>query len=520
MPSFSYEMFERGERRPYPREVTLPRQVAFWAERTPHAPAVEVGGEVVSYRSLLERASLLSNELGALGVRSGDVVAVLDVPSVRKVVTYLAVLIAGGAYLPLDDLNPPERNRAMVDDSGAVVVLVGESCDSELPTAISLDMLERNAARRGGGMPDLSRGSAMDIAYIMYTSGSTGTPKGIAIPHRAITRLVVNSDYVRLNQHDVIAHGSNTSFDAATFEIWGALLNGGKVVGLEKDDMLVPQQLARFIADKSVSVLFLTPAVFHSHAVEVPTAFRGLRTLLMGGDVLDPGAARAVLTAGGPDRLLNMYGPTEATTFSTGLTVDLESSRSDRLSIGRPIANTDVCVLRSNDRVQVGEEGELYIGGDGLARGYVGNEALTGERFVEDPRRPGHRLYKTGDTAFWNEDGTLTFLGRLDNQVKLRGFRVELDEVAGVLRTHPMVADAVVVVRGDRGAERLVGYVATSNLDETVDYVSFVRSKLPPYMVPSRVVRVRRLPLTSNGKVDRVRLVKEYAENVAGSSEW
>ena len=507
----SYAQLEHGERRPYPRESTLHSQVAQWATRTPHAPAVEVGGDVLTYRELLERANRFALELLALGVRPGDVVAVLDVPSARRIVTYLAVLISGGAYLPLDDMNPLERDRIMVSDSGAVVVLAADACAQDIPGATSLDELESRAMRRTDELPPQPPGSALDIAYVMYTSGSTGRPKGIAVPHRAITRLVVNSDYVRLSRRDVIAHGSNASFDAATFEIWGALLNGAKLVGLAKDDMLVHQELTRFIRDASVSRLFMTPAVFHAHAVEAPAALRGLRTLLIGGDVLDPGAVGRVLTAGSPGKVLNLYGPTEATTFSTALSLDLENSAADTLSIGRPIANTDVCVLRSGQRVPVGEEGELHIGGDGLARGYVGNAALTAERFVDDPQQPGRRLYRTGDSASWSDDGTLTFLGRSDNQVKLRGFRVELGEVEAALRSHHTVFDAVVFMHGDHGAERLVGYVATGRPEDPVDYLSHLRRKLPPYMVPSRVLRLREFPLTANGKVDRTRLIEEYA---------
>lgn len=509
----SYEELECGERRPFPREATVHGQVADWARRTPHAPAVDVGGEVLTYHQLQERASRFALELRALGVQPGDVVAVLDVPSVRRIVTYLAVLIAGGAYLPLDDQNPPERNQAMVADSEAVVVLLGDACAQDMPGGASLDALEAKAMRREADALPLPPGSALDIAYVMYTSGSTGRPKGIAIPHRAITRLVVNSDYVHLDHRDVIAHGSNASFDAATFEVWGALLNGGRIAGLAKEDMLVHRQLTRFIQDASVSALILTPAVFHAHADEAPGAFRGLGTLLVGGDVLDPGAVRRVLTAGGPDRLLNMYGPTEATTFSTGLLLDLENSQTDALSIGRPIANTDVCVLRSGDRVPIGEEGELHIGGDGLARGYVGNQSLTDERFVGDPRQPGHRLYRTGDSARWNDDGTLTFLGRSDNQVKLRGFRVELGEVEAALRSHHAVSDAVVFLYGDRGAERLIGYVATSRPDDPIDYASHLQRKLPSYMMPAQVLSLGEFPLTANGKIDRTRLIKEYAEN-------
>jgi amino acid adenylation domain-containing protein len=502
--------YERGERRPYPRDATLHSQVAQWAKRTPRAPALEVGGEVLTYAQLHDRAIRLALELLSLGVRPGDVVGVLDLPSARRIVAYLAVLISGGAYLPLDDLNPSERNQAMVDDSKAAVVLAADVCASNLSTVTSLDEVEQNAAKRCADPTGLPLGSARDTAYVMYTSGSTGRPKGIAIPHRAITRLVVNTDYVRLGPRDVIAQGLNASFDGSTFEIWGALLNGGMMVGLASDDLLVHQQLTRFLKEKSISALVLTSAVFHAHAAEAPAAFRGLDNLLIGGDVLDPGAVREVLTAGGPERLLNMYGPTEATTFSTGLLLDLENSRTDTLSIGRPIANTDVCVLRAGDRVLNGEEGELCIGGDGLALGYVRNDTLTDERFIDDPQRPGCRLYRTGDATRWNDDGTLAFLHRLDTQVKLHGFRVELGEVEAVLRTHPAVTDAAVFVHRGAGADRLVACVATSRLESPVD-ISFLQQTLPPYMLPTEVMTLRELPLTVNGKIDRARLMRDHA---------
>ncbi|MEV6412962.1 amino acid adenylation domain-containing protein [Kribbella sp. NPDC051718] len=494
---------EHGEQRHYPRDDTLPAQVAAWARRTPHARAVVASGDTLTYGQLLDRATRLGRGLRARGVAPGDVVAVQEGRTTERIVAYLAILLAGAGYLPLDELNPPERNAFFVADSDAVAVLVA---GDQAPGA-AVQVVDAGAAERMGdaaSAPPLLPGSATDTAYVMYTSGSTGRPKGIAVTHRAITRLVVNTDYVHLGPDDVVAHGSNAGFDASTFEIWGALLNGATLVGLDTDDMLVHQQLTHFLAEHSVSVLFLTPAVFHAHADEAPAALNGIGTVLVGGDVLDPGAVGAVLGAGGP-RVLNMYGPTEATTFSTGLDVQPRHVAGGRLSIGRPVANTQVAILVDGDRVAPGEVGELHIGGDGLARGYVGRDELTAERFVPDPLDARRMLYRTGDLARWGEDGTIGFLGRMDDQVKLRGFRVELGEVEAALRAHPGVADACVVVQGNGAHQRLVGYVATRRTG-AADYQEFLARSLPPFMLPSQVVELGSLPRTSNGKIDRTSL--------------
>lgn len=493
---------EHGKARGYPREATLPAQVLAWAARTPNARAIVVGQEVLTYRQLVERATRLAHGLRECGVSRGDVVAVHEGRSTRRVVTYLAILMAGAAYLPLDDLNPPERNLLMVRDSGAVVVLASDGsglAQSPVPV-VEIAAAEQGDPARAAPLPT---GAALDVAYVMYTSGSTGVPKGIAIPHRAITRTVVRTDYVDIRPGDVVAHGSNASFDAATFEIWGALLNGGTVVALDTDDMLVHQQLSRFVVREEVSFLFLTSAVFHAYAHEAPAALGGVPTVLTGGEVLDPGAVGRVLSAT-DTRVLNMYGPAEATTFSTGLDVRPHHVREGPLAIGRPIAHTQVAVLDGGRRVQIGEVGELHIGGDGLARGYVGRDDLTAERFVADPLDPRRRLYRTGDSARWRPDGTIDFLGRMDEQVKLRGFRIELGEIEAALRAHPHVADACVVVQGTGHLARLVGYVATGPAHAcTPDYAAFLGRSLPPYMLPTQVFELAHLPRTSNGKIDR-----------------
>jgi non-ribosomal peptide synthetase component F len=297
---------EHGEVRPYPRDSSIQDLVAAWARRTPDAIALRFRDATVTYSQLVRDARRVAGGLGSVGVGPGDVVAVLDLPSARRDIVYLGILSAGAAYLPLDESNPPDRNATMVAAGRAATVLTTAEHAGSFSPAVEIDSLAAWPGPAGGAAPAPASCSGSDIAYLMFTSGSTGTPKGVAIPHRAIARLVINTDYVDLSPSDVVAHGSNASFDAATFEIWGALLNGGTLVGLSKEEMLVHQDLRSFLSGSGATTLFLTPAVFHAHAAEAPATFSGLRNLLIGGDVLDAGAAAGVLRAGAPGQLLNM----------------------------------------------------------------------------------------------------------------------------------------------------------------------------------------------------------------------
>ncbi|TLY18006.1 MAG: amino acid adenylation domain-containing protein, partial [Nitrospirae bacterium] len=308
---------------------------------------------------------------------------------------------------------------------------------------------------------DQSNGGS--LAYVMYTSGSTGAPKGIEIRQRGVSRLVMNTDYVELGPEDRIAQASNTSFDAATFEIWGALLNGAQLVGVSKDVVLSARAYAEEIRRREITTLFLTTALFNELAREAPWMFSGVRQVLFGGEAVKPHWVAQVLREGKPGRLLHVYGPTETTTFATWYQVEDVQEGTTTVPIGRPIANTRVYVLDGQEEpVPIGMTGELYIGGDGVARGYLNRPELTTERFVEDrfSSETGTRLYRTGDLVRYRADGNLEFLGRADQQVKIRGFRVELEEIETVLRKHPEVREAVVLAReGTMQEKRLVAYL-------------------------------------------------------------
>jgi amino acid adenylation domain-containing protein len=350
--------------------------------------------------------------------------------------------------------------------------------------------------------------SHSQLAYVIYTSGSTGTPKGVAVPHRAVVRLVRDADFVQFGAGDRVAQVANAAFDAATWEVWGALLNGGCVVGIDRETTLTPPLLAEALRRERVTAMFLTSALFTQTVAAAPDAFATVEHLLVGGDAVDPGAARRALAAGAPGRLVNGYGPTENTVFSTWHPIAEVPEDAWTVPIGRPIAGSTAYVLdRGGEPVPEGWPGELCVGGWGVARGYLARPGLTAERFVPDAfgAAPGARLYRTGDRVRWNARGEIEFLGRVDFQVKVRGFRVEPGEVEAVLAAHPAVREAVVVVRPDAGGDRrLVGYVAAdAEAVSGAGLRAYLRERMPEYMVPSAVVVLEALPLTPNGKVDR-----------------
>jgi len=448
----------------FPRDRPLAAMFEDRAAASPHSIAVEYGERTLTYADLNDRANQLAHHLQSLGIGRESRVGVCLERSPEMVVAVLGVLKARGVYVPLDSDYPKDRLAFMMADTGLEALVTQEAFLDRLPEApvICLDRDHAVLAAREKHNPALpARGD--DLAYIMYTSGSTGVPKGVSVLQRAISRLVLNTGYIRLGPADRIAQASSFSFDAATFEIWGALLNGGALVGITKDVMLSPLDFAAQLEASGISAMFLTAALFNQVAREYPQAFRSVRTLLIGGEALDPKWVRRVLDAAPPSRLLNAYGPTETTTFALCHPIQDVPPGASNIPIGRPIANTTVYILdRYGQPVPVGVPGELYIGGAGVARGYWNRPELSAERFVVNPFRSDSDapLYRTGDLVRYLPDGAVEFLSRLDHQVKIRGFRIELGEIETTLTQHPAVKDAVVMARQDPpGDRRLVAYI-------------------------------------------------------------
>ncbi|MEH1952594.1 amino acid adenylation domain-containing protein [Nostoc sp.] len=513
----------------YPKHLCIHQLFEAQVEKTPDNISVVFKDEQLTYQELNHRANKIADYLrsallsrsDSLGVGPEVLVGICVERSWEMVVASLGILKAGGAYVPLDPTYPKERLAFMLSDSQVQVLLTQQKfVESFAGSGVQVVCLDTDweFINQHSQENATSNVTAENLAYVIYTSGSTGTPKGVAVPHRAVNRLVCNTNYINFVPNDAeggqlrVAQASNTSFDAATFEIWGSLLHGATLVVIPHNVVLSPQHFAAYIREQGISVLFLTTALFNQLASIVPQAFKDLRHLLFGGEAVDPKSVKAVLRNGSPQQLVHVYGPTESTTFSCWYLVEDIAEEAINVPIGRPLSNTQIYILDSQlQPVVIGTPGELYIGGDGLARGYLNRPELTEEKFIPNPfeKAEGSRLYKTGDLARFLPDGNIEFIGRVDHQVKIRGFRIELGEIEALLSQHPDVQQAVAIAREDiPGDQRLVAYIVLKQkLDTSVTTLKrFLQEKLPNYMVPAVFVILDSLPLTPNGKVDRQNL--------------
>ncbi|HEU0052872.1 MAG TPA: non-ribosomal peptide synthetase, partial [Longimicrobium sp.] len=407
----------------------------------------------------------------------------------------------------LDPEYPPARLADMRRDADVRVIVARRVEDvaawaGDARVVALDDQREAIAAERGD---DLAvEVDPEGLAYVLYTSGSTGRPKGTGVPHRAVVRLVRGQEFVRWSEGEVVLQMVPTAFDVSTFEIWGPLLNGG-CIAVYPPRVPEPRGVGDFVRRHGVTTAWLTSGLFHQAVDEGLPGFEGVRQLLSGGDVLSPPHVAKAMALLPEARVIDGYGPTECTTFTSCHAVRADDLERRAIPVGKPLANARHYVLDAGMRpLPVGVPGELYIGGDSVARGYLGRPALTAEKFVPDPFSavPGGRLYRTGDRVRWTALGEVDFLGRLDGQVKVRGFRIELGEIESVLRAHPDVLDATAAVRGEGSLRRLAAYVTPSTVDLASLRAHAVEA-LPEYMVPAAVMALDALPLTPNGKVDR-----------------
>ncbi|MFI6683892.1 amino acid adenylation domain-containing protein [Streptomyces sp. NPDC050485] len=496
----------------------LPALVARHAEQTPHALAVADGDTTLTYAQLVSAARRLASYLHEKGVRPGDSVALLMPRSARTVVAQLALWWAGAACVPLDPAHPRPRTEAMLADSGATLT-VGDSKLLEtaggtgatlaLPGDAQLTCAEMST---GGPGPD-------DTAFIMFTSGSTGRPKGVAVPHGAIAHLVSDPAYVTVTARDRVLLHSPATFDASTFEVWSALANGAAVVVCTTERPSF-EDLAKDVERHGVTVAFFTTALFHQLAARRSRVFTLLRTVVVGGEAMAAQHARAVLRAFPWIELVNGYGPTETTTFATAHRVT-DADCDGPVPIGRPVAGATAHILdEAGLPVTAGGRGELWIGGTRLAHGYTGQPELTAERFVDHPSLG--RVYRTGDLVSARPDGVLDFHGRTDDQVKVRGFRIEPGEIEHVLREQPEVDDAAVTVRRPTPDDaRLAAFVvaAPGPVPHSDALLARLTALLPAQLVPDELTLVDRLPLTPSGKVDRRALADLGAAAASGAAE-
>jgi len=491
----------------YPKHQSIPEIFEQVVNENPHQIALSFAETSLTYSELNKQVNVCYKFLRRNGVESGELVAIYLERSIELIVCILAILKLGAAYLPLDAKYPAKRLRQMIDESQVKHLLTCHKLEQVIPSSqASLLFIEDikqqpeddfDALIEPGVHPDR-------LAYIMYTSGSTGKPKGVCVTHKNIVRLVKNTNYVELNRDDVFLQLAPIAFDASTFEIWGALLNGGTLVIMPPGTPSL-KELGNTIRKNQITTLWLTAGLFHLMVDEQIDSLANLKNLLAGGDILSPSHVRKALQHI-QGNVINGYGPTENTTFSCCCVLS-ESMISDSVPIGKPIANSTAYILDQNLMpVPTGITGELYVGGDGLSPGYFKNQQLSDERFIPNPFEADSRLYRTGDLAYFLNDGNIKFVGRCDNQVKVRGFRIELAEVEAAFSIFPDLNQvaAMVIDDGNQG-NLLVAYFSPEKEKQIEESIlrQFLSQQLPEYMIPSKLVQMPSLPLTENGKIDR-----------------
>jgi len=490
----------------FPADSTVADLFEEQVRRTPGHTALVFEEVRLTYSELNEKANRLAGYLqGRYGVGPNDLVAVRLPRSEWIIIAILAILKSGGAYVPLDTAYPEEQVNYMLEDSNSKVLIDEAGLKKFIDEEGQYTSQDRPSKRK-----------VSDLAYVMYTSGSMGRPKGVMIEHAAIIRLVRSNGYVELGEDEVLLSTGALSFDATTFEYWGMLLNGGRLILCSQGSLLDTTSLAALIKDQGVTMMWFTAGWLDQLIDTDIGIFHGLKTVLAGGDKLSLVHIQALRSRYPELVIINGYGPTENTTFS--LTYRMGASIT-HIPIGKPINNSTAYILdRNRQLLPIGAAGEICVGGAGLARGYLNNPALTAEKFIPDPFHADQRLYRTGDLGYWLPDGDIFFLGRLDDQVKVRGYRIELGEIERVLSGFDGIDSAVVIARtGAAGAKELAAYMVGREMIDKSEVRARLGKILPGYMVPAHFIQLGTLPLTVNGKVDR-RQLPDPADDDTGSS--
>ena len=488
----------------YPRDKTIVDLFEEQVRKTPDNIAVVFEDKKLTYKELNEKANSLANYLLTLNLSKEDIISVFLDKSLEMIIACIATLKLGAAYLPIDINYPDSRVRYMLEDSKAKIILhsnenlfpftnsslnmIDISLDSKIYTTYSKQNLNMNL-------------SPNTLAYIMYTSGSTGNPKGVMVEHKNIIRLVKNTNYIKFNNSDRILQTGSIVFDACTFEIWGALLNGLQLHLITKDDLLNAISLKNFINKNKITILWLTSPLFNKLCEDDPTIFNNVRLLLTGGDVLSPKHINIALENNKNLSIINGYGPTENTTFSCCFRIDKTYYSS--IPIGKPISNSTCYIMSKNGSLQpIGIPGELWVGGDGVSRGYLNNLTLTRDKFINSNYN-NDRLYKTGDLVKWLPDGNIEFLGRIDNQVKIRGFRIELNEINLKILDYKNTKESYTTIYTKNDQKYICTYVVFKEKNKEKDLKNFLKKSLPSYMIPSYIVPINKFTLNPNGKIDK-----------------
>jgi amino acid adenylation domain-containing protein/thioester reductase-like protein len=517
----------------YPKNDTIIQLFEEQVRRTPNNTAVIYGTKSLSYSELNQKANQLARYLRKKGLAPNALAAICTTQELHLIIGILAILKTGAAYIPVDASYPKQHIHCVLEDSRPTLFLASphlnerikqECANLNIPILLFDTLVDKMEHESKENLQQVNI-SAKSRAYVIYTSGTTGKPKGVMVPHQGVNRLVKNTNYIRITEWDHMAQAASISFDAATFELWGALLNGATLVAVPQATLLDPNKFAAFLEKKGITILWLTSALFNQYASNNPSMFRHLTYLLVGGDVLNKERIMSVLECkqGAPKILLNGYGPTENTTFTTTYHITKEDKKLESIPIGKPIANSTVYIL--DELLQptpVGGIGELYTGGDGVALGYLNRPDLNEQKFIRNPfsLNEDSMLYKTGDAVRWMPDGCIEYLGRQDNQVKIRGFRVELEAIQTHLAHHRAINQCCVrAEHSDKHAKVLVAYIVCKEEIGDKDLQVFLSNQLPAYMIPSFFIRMDKMPLTANGKVYYKKLPKPDFSKAASTKE-
>ena len=506
--------------RPDASDQSIAEMVAARAITTPNASAVVCADEVLSYADLDRRANQLANLLISLGVTAEAIVALCVDRSIESVISTLAIMKAGGAFLPLDPKSPISRLRAMLNDAQPCVLVAREDLVDQLTGPWDIINTDNHSFAACSSEAPIIEIDKNQLAYVIYTSGSTGEPKGVEVTHESLLNLISwHRTTFEVTSRDRASHLAGVGFDASVWEVWPYLTAGACLYLPDEETRLSPSLLRDWIVENQITISFLpTPLAEALMIIDWPTQ-TALRFLLTGADTLHRYPSDNL-----PFTVVNNYGPTECTVVATSGRVNSTEMNDGLPTIGRPISTTDVYILDENQTlVPDGEEGELYIGGAGVARGYLNRPDLTAERFIPDPfsAKSGARLYRTGDRARRLANGDIAYLGRLNDQIKIRGFRIEPAEIESALNRHTAIVSSVVVARSsDCSDMRLTAYIVLSTTPEAGELREFLSSSLPEYMLPSLFVEIPALPLTNSGKVDRAALPEPTLENTIRGDDF
>ncbi|MFT8349159.1 amino acid adenylation domain-containing protein [Clostridium saccharoperbutylacetonicum] len=518
-PIDNFDMLSKGEKnlilnefnntkKAYPHNKTIKELFEEEAENLQNKIALVSNGVYLTYKELNERANKLGNLLVKRGVGKEDIVPILCDRSIDTIIGMLAIIKSGAAYMPIDEDYPEARIRYMLEDSRSKIILIKKHQLGKVKLEkINIQLIDLNGKEifkeSKENIPSVN--SVKDLVYVIYTSGSTGKPKGVCLENRNLVNLVSNSEYIGINSNDKILQSGSLSFDASVFQIWITLLNGATLHLEEKALIINGNELEDYINKNEITTMLMPTPLFNQYCESNIEIFKDLRCLIVGGDVLSSKQVSKITKIHRNLKILNAYGPTENAVISTLYEVKGKWNENIAIPIGTPISNSTAYIMdKNNNLLPIGTPGELCVGGAGIARGYLNRDEFTKEKFIENPYVSGEKIYKTGDLAKWLIDGNIHFMGRMDYQVKINGFRIELQEIEGGLLKYSKVKEAVVVDKSDEsGNKYLCAYVVSKEKVSPKEIKEFLKKELPIYMIPSHIMQLERMPVNSNGKVER-----------------